>query len=161
MKITSLLAAGLLAAACGQVSATDVSQNVGMIGGPVYFTGSFGASHIDGDEFTDTFTFTFSASSGLSTGSFKSLQMDGKQLTLSSVKLNSYDLTYSNGVYSSASYIDLPVNSPFTLTIKGTDPGIFSYSGTVYVTAVPEPATYGMMLGGMALLGVVARRRKG
>lgn len=31
---------------------------------------------------------------------------------------------------------------------------------TSNVSAVPEPATYGMLLGGLALMGVVARRRK-
>ena len=35
-----------------------------------------------------------------------------------------------------------------------------SYSGTVNVTAVPEPETYALMLGGLAAIGFVARRRK-
>lgn len=51
-----------------------------------------------------------------------------------------------------------------TLNVRDTD---FNYSGgitgtidTISISAVPEPGTYGMMLGGLALLGVVARRNK-
>lgn len=36
-----------------------------------------------------------------------------------------------------------------------------AYSAALTVSPVPEPATYGMMLGGLALVGVMARRRKG
>jgi PEP-CTERM motif len=35
-----------------------------------------------------------------------------------------------------------------------------AYTAGLTVSPVPEPATYGMMLGGLALVGVVARRRK-
>ena len=34
------------------------------------------------------------------------------------------------------------------------------YSGDVTVTAVPEAETYAMMVGGLGLLGFMARRRK-
>lgn len=34
-----------------------------------------------------------------------------------------------------------------------------SYAGDISVLAVPEPETYGMMLGGLALVGLVARRK--
>ena len=35
-----------------------------------------------------------------------------------------------------------------------------AYTASLTVSPVPEPATYGMMLGGLALVGVAARRRK-
>jgi hypothetical protein len=34
------------------------------------------------------------------------------------------------------------------------------FSGTNYVYAVPEPETYALMLAGLGLMGVIARRRK-
>lgn len=52
----------------------------------------------------------------------------------------------------------------YYIEVKGTviGTGIVTYSGEISglnVSAVPEPETYGMMLGGLALLGVVARRK--
>ena len=53
--------------------------------------------------------------------------------------------------------------SPFVLNLAGsigtftTPPG---YNGSITVTsAVPEPTTYGMLLGGLGLLGFMARRK--
>jgi hypothetical protein len=49
---------------------------------------------------------------------------------------------------------------PFELKLFGTVEAGALYSGNVTVTAVPEPETYTMLLGGMALLGWAARRRQ-
>jgi hypothetical protein len=38
--------------------------------------------------------------------------------------------------------------------------GIAPNDGSLWVTAVPEPSTYVLMFGGMAVIGVVARRRR-
>jgi hypothetical protein len=35
-----------------------------------------------------------------------------------------------------------------------------AYTGSATVSAVPEPATYGMMLGGLGLVGALARRKR-
>jgi hypothetical protein len=43
---------------------------------------------------------------------------------------------------------------------SGNPTGLRVEFGQSSVSAVPEPATYGMLLGGLALVGAVARRRK-
>ncbi|MBG6223065.1 MULTISPECIES: FxDxF family PEP-CTERM protein [unclassified Janthinobacterium] len=48
---------------------------------------------------------------------------------------------------------------PFKLQLFGTAQAGANYSGTYTVSAVPEPASYGMLLGGLGLLGFMARRR--
>ena len=58
-------------------------------------------------------------------------------------------------------FSDLPVNGLLTLVISGESFGKASYAGTIDVTsAVPEPTTYGMLLGGLGVMGFLARRRK-
>lgn len=47
--------------------------------------------------------------------------------------------------------------SPFVLNLFGTGLEGAKYSGEV--TVVPEPATYGMLLGGLGILGFLARRK--
>ncbi|HSH71881.1 MAG TPA: FxDxF family PEP-CTERM protein [Methylophilaceae bacterium] len=49
----------------------------------------------------------------------------------------------------------------YFLKVMGTQSGISSYNGNITLTAaVPEPESYAMMLAGLGLMGVIARRRR-
>lgn len=48
----------------------------------------------------------------------------------------------------------------FKVSGTAVGPGSSSYSYSAAVTPVPEPATYGMMLAGLGMLGAIAGRRK-
>jgi hypothetical protein len=67
--------------------------------------------------------------------------------------------TYSGGL--TPSYTSL-LAGDYTLKITGDADGNFGglYGLNLAVTPVPEPATYGMMMVGVGLLALTARRRK-
>jgi len=163
MKLTSLLAAGLLAAFTQGAQANDYTPAViSMAGGPGFWTVPFGTAHTDGLAFTDTYTFSYSGLPGTASGFFLNVTSSGGDLNFSSAKLNGTELgPYNAGSFSGLMTFSTPVSGLVTLIIKGTNTGSASYVGTLDITsAVPEPATYGMLLGGLAMLGMVARRRR-
>ncbi|WP_235922993.1 FxDxF family PEP-CTERM protein [Rugamonas aquatica] len=166
MKLKLILAAGLMAAAAGGALANDYTPAVvAMAGGPTNWTVPFGTSHTDGLAFTDTYTFSYSGLPGSAQGFFANFANfsppSPTMINFSWADINGVPLPIFNGFASGSVFFGIPVNGLITLTIKGTDVGHASYAGTLDITsAVPEPATYGMLLGGLALVGLVARRRK-
>ncbi len=73
------------------------------------------------------------------------------------------------GIFEVGGLLTTPASGVLTLTVHGfagtslmhpETPITASYAGTVNVTAVPEPETYGMMLGGLGVLAFLARRRR-
>ena len=138
---------------------------VAMAGGPAKWTSPFGTSHSDGLSFIDTYTFSYSGLPGSAQGFFANFAdftpPSPSTLYFSSADINGVSLPIFNGDVSGSTFFAVPVNGLITLTIVGTDTGAASYAGTLNITsAVPEPATYGMLLGGLALMGMVARRRQ-
>jgi hypothetical protein len=69
-------------------------------------------------------------------------------------------LTYTVTGATTASFLGFVSSSPLTSVTLSNEGGDYWPTANNVVLAVPEPATYGMMLAGVALLGVAARRRR-
>ena len=165
MKLKSILLASMLAlGSIGAAYADDNwSETIALAGGPTAWTTAFGHEHTVLGNFTDTYTFTYSGEPGVASGYFLNVKDAVGDINFKSAKLDGTNLLTANLFGLSGSiYAFVPVSGTIELIIKGkTLSGVASYGGTLSVlSAVPEPGAYGMMLGGLALLGVVARRRK-
>ncbi len=164
MKLKSIFLAAALASVFGTALAGPNDYNSGIItlnGGPGAWSTSFGTTHTTSGAFTDTFTFAYTGDPGNASGFFANFANDHGKIVFSSANINGYELlvdTYPDYV-SGSIFNYVPANGTLVLTISGETYGTpASYAGTIDV--VPEPATYGMLLGGLAVVGYAIRRRK-
>ena len=174
----SLLAAAVLAstvfAAPGAWAQTDISsppQALELIDGSAFFGDSFEAGN-SGNTFADRFTFTVSGTVGqnldaivasVSRSADLGLDITGFWLYDGSDTLLGTGTSMETGavdVWTVAS--DNLVAGDYYIRVDGTvvsDDGA-SFGGAMMLVPVPEPETYGMMLGGLGVLGFLARHRK-
>jgi len=168
MKLKNIALAAMLAGSMlGNAYAEDFNIALTQsISNPSRYTAFFGniPDGAAGTSFTDTFTFTPALLSAgqVSSGVINIALGPDNELTPFSASLNGMAFTASAsepGVYTLRNA--WLTSGPIVLTISGligVDGG--SYAGNINVLAVPEPETYGMMLGGLALVGYLSRRRK-
>ena len=133
------------------------------------FAGAFFNTGIAAGEFSDTFTFTLPADgfgSGTVTTSANFLG-SANDLDFTSVLINGVaaDLTkVGDGVFESAYKNMIPISAGQlnTITVTGFSRGNGAYGGqaSFIPSAVPEPATWAMMLVGFAMVGATARYRR-
>jgi hypothetical protein len=166
MKLKSIIFAAMLAA--GSLGAAHAATDnwtapvVALNGGPTEWSIDFGHTHTVTGTFTDTYTFTYSGLPSTAYGFFLNIQNPVGDINFNWAKLDGTTIPAANlGPLSGSAFFNVPVSGTIELLIKGkTLDAPASYSGTLSVlTPVPEPTTYAMLLGGLALLGVAARRR--
>jgi hypothetical protein len=126
----------------------------------------------NGQTFTDRVIFTtptgYNSVSGILNSTFNTTN-PLTNLNFQSVVLNNgtsnFAFNIANGVFDSASreMIPLVANATNIITVTGTTFGDASYSGTLsfgQTAAVPEPATWALMLMGFGAVGFSMRRRR-
>lgn len=97
-------------------------------------------------------------------GNFFGSDIAGGYVPDATVLLTAVDgstLTYTLAGATTDSFLGFVSDTPLTSVVLGTDGGEYWPTANNVVLAVPEPATYGMLLAGIGLLGAAARRRRG
>lgn len=172
----SLLAALVLASAsftAAPVFAEDIStppQALNIIGTSAYFGDSFGMNN-NGDTFMDQFTFNVTDmphSLDAIVASISRTADTGLDITGLGLYTQGGDLITSGMMGSTGAQdvwtisADSLATGSYYLQVSGTllSDTSGSFGGSVMLNPVPEPETYGMMLAGLGVVGMVARRRR-
>jgi len=172
MKLKSILIAGLFAAVSSASAwAEDLTANVSLVPGPMDLSAGFSLTHVWSGAFTDTINIGPAIGPSMVEGSLITIGMGSANIDFLSATLNGNPLSFTAtpGGYAEAGILwPATMSGPLTLIVNGFAGSSggptsisASYAGTVNVyPAVPEPETYGMMLGGLGVLAFLARRRK-
>jgi hypothetical protein len=173
MKLVRLLVASFAAGLLGASAHAD-SFVVPLTGAGDNKSASISRVLTTPGAFSDTYTFTglsefYSVNSVLST----IIGAARHDIDFTSVTLNGVSYSLSQSFFASnpdgretASFASMSLSGPLTLTVNGVFTAasgggspVGTYSGTLNVTAVPEPQSYALFGAGLLLLGWLSWRR--
>ncbi|MES2163431.1 MAG: FxDxF family PEP-CTERM protein [Pseudomonadota bacterium] len=169
MKTKFVLASLAVLTASGMASANNISLDAGVL--PLTPAAPFGHLFVhDAAAFTDTIDFI--VSTGSLGASANSLNVEFRGLEVFNIQGLSYSVwggtSGTNTVWygtfpgNNISYdIGLTTAGAYHMLVTGVADGLNGGAyGVALISAVPEPETLGMLLAGLGIMGVVARRKK-
>jgi hypothetical protein len=166
LAVLTLAGAALAPVAAQAADVSQAAQTITLTAGTNYFGHSFAGGV--GDTFSDRYNFTTSGINNLGSlvSAFSPTMLD--DIKISGLWLyNSANMSLG-GTQVLDGQVDLwtlatshLAADSYYLLVKGEllSASPSSYAGTLTVTPVPEPETYGMLLAGLGLVGYLARRR--
>jgi len=167
LVVRAAVLAAMLAASSAAMANTPQTVALTNTVGDLW-TASFGDTPVMGT-FTDVFNFTPAATPGsYAWGGIINTAFFGQGGThFSSADLNGISL-FTAAVpgpffttVNLATLLPHGVSGPLTLTVHGySTGGSFGGELDVHMAPVPEPETYAMLIGGLGILAMLARRRK-
>jgi hypothetical protein len=155
---------------CQVSHAADITRThfVNLVNGTSGFDDMFTAVDT-GKTFLDQFTFTVGGLSDFDAGLISVATKKKFDLDITGFSLYSGNTLLAAGMQGASGVMDgwslsfaNLANGAYTLAVEGKVLGTSggSFGGNINISPVPEPSTWGMMLGGFGLLGLIARRRK-
>ena len=160
-RFKKMIALGLAAAALTAVATPAMATQTIVISGP---SGTYGDDAvITQGAFSEMFNFLTPVGYNLTNATISTSALGGNDINFTSVLLNGMAFTLSpSGVFEfgTMNNFSLLPGANNTITVNGTNTGNTAFSGTLVFAAVPEPATWGMMLLGFGVMGVSLRRRR-
>ncbi|WP_431478493.1 FxDxF family PEP-CTERM protein [Massilia eburnea] len=160
----------LLAVAASAVQADNVVVNVNLGGSATEQSAAFGVTHLEKGAFADTFNFSPSAGTYSVDASLVTLGFSPRtDVTFTAAYVNGHELTLSGpGLFESGFLLPSVITGPLALSVfgyvdfedTGFTPASASYSGTLNISAVPEPGGYAMLLAGLGVVGTLGLKRR-